>query len=118
MAVIRTLIRGLERIEREIGGGTRVEPLKLDTSMRGIAVMDEESPIPTTAGAVDRRTEAALSLCDPETFGYLLILLRKDPKKKVEGEILVRGFVKDEWYPAFRETCDRIKALASEQTVR
>lgn len=52
------------------------------------------------------RSEAALMMMDEETFGFMLVVLRRDDGKK--PEIALRVQTESEWIPAFHASMGRI----------
>lgn len=72
-------------------------------------------PTPYTADEKARleRNEAALRLVDDDTFGYIVIRLRK-PQGSFDGRIEVEGHVMPEWWPPFRETLSRVQHAGGE----
>lgn len=52
-------------------------------------------------------TEDAMKLTDDDTYGYLVMILKKDSPAGHSGHVEVSGYVQDSWAPAFHEVCQR-----------
>lgn len=60
-----------------------------------------------------RRNEAAASLVEDDTFGYIVVRLRGRPNS-ASSRIEVVGHVMPAWWPAFREVLERVIHCGSE----
>jgi hypothetical protein len=75
-------------------------------------LIPEISPFIRDSHARAKRTEAALSMADDETYAYVLVLLRKDDGA-ARPEITVSTSVADEsWWPPIVETLRRVGRAA------
>lgn len=77
-----------------------------------LVVRDTESPLVHDDEAASARTEAAMSLADEDTYGYLLLVLKKPKGPQGGGEVRVHGYVRPEWWPAFIEMMSRLGRVA------
>lgn len=76
-------------------------------------LLAEPTPYTADEKARDERNQAALRLIDPDTFGYVVLRLRK-PAGGFDGRIEVEGHVLAEWWPAFRESLIRVQDAGDE----
>jgi len=86
------------------------EAIEIDPKFEGmpvceVRVEESDSPIGADEAADALRNASAVSLVEPDTYGYLLFTLKKGAAEG-DGEIGVTGFVKPEWWPAFIEMCN------------
>lgn len=65
------------------------------------------NPFALDEKARSKRQEAALSMADEDTFGYVLILLKRD--EDGNGQMSVATHMDRAWWPAFRTTLERIR---------
>lgn len=72
-----------------------------------VFVGGEPSPFTVDPDARTERNRAAAELVDDDTFGYVIVRLKKDTGKP-SGSLVVSGHVRPEWGRHFRATLDRI----------
>lgn len=74
-----------------------------------IAKLEGESPFAEGESLVAvERNEAAASLVDEDTYGYVLVRLVRDDSHGFEGRVEVKGHVRPEWRAPFLATLNRI----------
>lgn len=68
--------------------------------------VDEPSPFLYDEGARNKRQEAALSMVDDDTMGYVLLVLKRHPDGS--GQIIPHFKMERSWHPAFARVMVRI----------
>lgn len=96
-----------------IGSGKRPKPITLELESCEAFVCEVTSPFLHNDDAFEARTRAAMSMTDDDTYGYILMVLKKPEAASATGEVGVHGYVQDEWWPAFAEMADRVHSVAT-----
>lgn len=78
-----------------------------------LEVPAEHSPIGEDEQAEAVRRNAACTLVEPSTFGYLLFTLNGQ-----SGEVEVSGYVEPAWWPAFIDLCQNTAQVGLQQIGR
>lgn len=92
------------RAEDVIKAAPEPEPVDIEAKFPGVPrieveVQESSSPISKDETADAVRRAAAVSLVEPDTYGYLLF------KLDANGQVEVQGYVQPEWWPAFIDLC-------------
>lgn len=104
---MRPRLRRLLLGRREVGDRTRRAIREVD------ALLSHPTPFTGDEKARKHRNNAAASLVEDDTFAYVVVRLRK-PSMGAQGRIEVCGHVLPAWWPAFRETFERLISAGSE----
>ena len=78
-----------------------------------LEVAEDQSPITEDENADAVRRNAACTLVEPSTFGYMLFTLNGH-----NGEVEVSGYVQPEWWPAFIDLCQNTAQVGLQQIGR
>lgn len=62
-------------------------------------------------GSSSMRAQDAMTMMDPDCFGYLLLTVHKEPEELV-ARIQLAEQIQDSWWPAIAVTCEEIAAEA------
>jgi hypothetical protein len=95
-----------------LGGTAREQKNAARPKPETIYNLERSNPLLATEEAIEKRNEAAMSLTDPETYGYVLLTLRR--KGNGHGKIQLQSRLEREWWPAFARTLRKMaRALES-----
>lgn len=76
-----------------------------------VMLVDSTSPLLSDENLHNARVEAAMSLTDDDAFGYIVMVLKKPNEAIPDGEIVVHGSVREDWWPAFAAILSRTRKV-------
>lgn len=102
------------RVLREIE--QRQRSVEMEMPRCEVLVEGAESPLAHDPEASAQRRESALALTDDDTYGYVLLLLKKPKGAEAIGEIRTTGYIRPEWWPSFIEMTHRLREVGLQIT--
>lgn len=102
----------IDKILRFLRGTPAVAEVALDSDPRFICFLPEENPM---GDADELRREAAMSLMDEDTYGFMLLRVVRVPTPAAVGEVTVLGLVPPLAWPAVRLTLERCAEVGAER---
>lgn len=79
---------------------------------RQVCLLPADNPL--DAGGAEVRAEAALSLMDPDTYGFLLVRVQQSDRETL-GQVIVSGYIDPYSWPAVQATLERTAAVGAER---